>query len=79
MAFWRQAGDIDYREAILYSHWTIVLQLLKIGIDWEAIQHFTEDEIHLILGVEMAIQQKQQDQQAREMAMSNMSSKIGGF
>lgn len=79
MAFWRQAGYIDYRESILYSHWTIVLQLLKIGIDWEAIQHFTEDEIHLILGVEMAIQQKQQDQQAREMAMSNMSSKIGGF
>ena len=79
MAFWRQAGEIDYRESILYSHWTGVLQLLKIGIDWEAIQHFTEDEIHLILGVEMAIQQKQQDQQAREMAMSNMSSKIGGF
>ena len=79
MAFWRQAGEIDYRESILYSHWTVVLQLLKIGIDSEAIQHFTEDEIHLILGVEMAIQQKQQDQQAREMAMSNMSSKIGGF
>ena len=79
MAFWRQAGEIDYRESILYSPWTVVLQLLKIGIDWEAIQHFTEDEIHLILGVEMAIQQKQQDQQAREMAMSNMSSKIGGF
>ena len=79
MAFWRQAGEIDYRESILYSHWTVVLQLLKIGIDWEAIQHFTEDEIHLILGVEMAIQQKQQDQQAREMSMSNMSSKIGGF
>ena len=79
MAFWRQAGKTDYKEAILYSHWTVVLQLLKIGIDWEAIQHFTEDEIHVILGVEMAIQQKQQDQQAREMAMSNMSSKIGGF
>ena len=79
MAFWRQAGKTDYRESILYSHWTVVLQLLKLGIDWEAIQYFTEDEIHLILGVEMAIQQKQQDQQAREMAMSNMSSKMGGM
>ena len=27
----------------------------------------------------MAIQQKQEDQQAREMAMSNMSSKMGGI
>ena len=79
MAFWRQAGKTDYKESILYSHWTVVLQLLKIGIDWEAIQHFTEDEIHLILGVEMAIQQKQEDQQAREMARSNMSSKMGGI
>jgi len=79
MAFWRQAGKTDYKESILFGHWTIVLQLLKIGIDWEAIQQFTEDEINLILGVEMAIQQKQADEQAREMAKSNMSSRMGGF
>ena len=66
-------------EMLLFQHWVVTVQLLKLGIPYESIKTFTVEEIYMIIASEMAIQQKQQDQQAREMAMSNMSSKIGGF
>lgn len=74
MAFMRQVGDTTPEEALTYSYWATVLQLLKLGIAWEAILSFTEGEIAMILGVQGAIDQREQDEQTRQMARSN----IGG-
>jgi len=76
MAFMRGSSDIQPHEMLLFSYWNTILQLLKIGISWESIMNFSEEEIHLILGIEMAIQQKENDDQAKEMATSNLASSM---
>tara|TARA_R100000306_G_C4294574_1_gene101878 strand:- start:340 stop:510 length:171 start_codon:yes stop_codon:yes gene_type:complete len=50
-----------------------MLELLKLGIAWEAILNFTEGEIHTILGIELAIKQLEQDQQARSSSANKMN------
>ena len=57
----------------MYSYWITVLQLLQIGISWEAIKEFTEDEVTLIIGINHALEQREADQQAQSMAASNPS------
>ena len=47
----RQVGDTTPEEAITYSYWATVLQLLKLGIAWDAILSFTEGEIALNRGM----------------------------
>tara|TARA_R110001583_G_scaffold154526_3_gene306211 strand:- start:357 stop:605 length:249 start_codon:yes stop_codon:yes gene_type:complete len=80
MAFLRGSVEITSYEAVLYSHWLYTLQLLKTGISWEAIQKMSSDEINLILGVEMAIKQKENDEHARAMAASKASMpNLGGM
>lgn len=76
MAFMRGSNDIKPHEMLLFSYWNTILQLLKIGISWESIMNFSEEEIHLIIGIEMAIQQKENDDQAKEMATSNLASSM---
>ncbi len=76
MAFMRGSSDIQPHEMLLFSYWNTILQLLKIGISWESIMNFSEEEIQLILGIEMATQQKENDDQAREMATSNLASSM---
>ena len=76
MAYMRQAGSVKPYESHLYQYWIIVLQLLKLGVAWEAIMNFTEEEVILILGIEMAIQQKQQDEQMRDMARNQGKSSV---
>ena len=73
MAFMRNSADITSYEAVLYSHWILTTQLLKMGISWEAIQELNNDEINLILGVEMALKQRENDESAREVAASKAS------
>ena len=74
MAFTRGSTDITSYEVVIYSHWIITIQLLKMGISWEAIQSMNGDEINLILGVQMALNQKENDEQARAMAASKATS-----
>ena len=74
MAFTRGSTDITSYEVVLYSHWIITIQLLKMGISWEAIQSMNGDELNLILGVQMALNQKENDEQARAMAASKATS-----
>tara|TARA_R110002020_G_scaffold177833_1_gene370603 strand:- start:22 stop:192 length:171 start_codon:yes stop_codon:yes gene_type:complete len=54
-----------------------LLQLLKLGIPWEEINSFSADEIALILGIEAAMNEKQQEEQARQTATQQMN--IKGF
>ena len=68
------AGDITPAESIIFNYWTIVLHLLKLGIPWEAITNFSDAEINIVLGVESAYQQKENDDQARQMASHKMPS-----
>ncbi len=70
----RGSEDISPRELLLFSYWSTILQLLKVGIAWESIMTFTEEEINIVIGIEMAVQQKEQDDQAKEMAKSNFGS-----
>lgn len=55
-------------EGLLFTYWLTVLQLLKLGIPWIDIMNFSDTEIKTVLGIEMAINQKQQEEQARAMA-----------
>jgi len=71
MAFLRQVGDTTPAEALIYTYWTTVLHLLKLGIVWDAILSFTEGEIALILGIQSALDQRQSEEEAREMAKSH--------
>jgi len=77
MAFMRNAGDITPEESLIYSYWSTILHLLKLGIAWEAISNFTENEIALVIGIDAAYQQKEQDDQARQMAQHKMPSMAG--
>tara|TARA_X000001388_G_C2204873_1_gene112730 strand:- start:76 stop:249 length:174 start_codon:yes stop_codon:yes gene_type:complete len=56
-----------------------MLQLLKLGLDWEAIMQMTEAEINIVLGVEMAYIDKENEEQARALASSPHASKLGGM
>tara|TARA_R110002051_G_scaffold34911_1_gene77352 strand:- start:11 stop:142 length:132 start_codon:yes stop_codon:yes gene_type:complete len=41
---------------------------LKLGIAWEAVNQFTDEEINLVLGIQGALDQREADEQARAMA-----------
>ena len=64
-------------EMLAFQHWVVTVQLLKLGIPYESIKTFTVDEINMIVASEMAIQQKQQEDQAREMASSQAKTSFG--
>ena len=70
MAFMRQTGENSPQEALTFTYWLTILHLLKLGIAWEAIHDFTEDEINLILGIQSALAQREADEQTRQMARS---------
>lgn len=79
MAFMRRSEDVTPKELLLFSYWTTILQLLKLGIAWESIMSLTDEEVNIIVGIEMAIQQKEQDEQAKELARSNMANTMRKF
>lgn len=62
---------------IAFQHWMVIVQLLKLGIPYESIKTFTVDEINIIVASEMAIQQKQQEEQVRDLASSQAKSSFG--
>ena len=79
MAFWRQAGNVSTEEALLFNYWSVVLQFLKMGISWEAIIKLTDMEVTVIMGVQMAYNQKENEEQIRQAAASKMSSMNKGM
>ena len=68
LVFLRGAGEFPPEEGRLYYYWVTILQLLKRGIPWNAIQEFSENEINLVIGIDIAIEQKQAEDQARQTA-----------
>lgn len=77
MASMRGAGDLSPEESLIYSYWSIILQLLKLGVAWEAISNFSGGEISVILGIQAAIDQREADDQARQMASHKMPNMPG--
>ena len=64
------ANPRDPKEAIVFSHWINVVQLLKAGIPWDVIHSLESQEITIIFGVLNAFDQKQSEDQQRQMAAS---------
>tara|TARA_R110000824_G_scaffold56834_1_gene155138 strand:+ start:3287 stop:3490 length:204 start_codon:yes stop_codon:yes gene_type:complete len=62
---------------LAFQHWMVIVQLLKLGIPYESIKTFTVDEINIIVASEMAIQQKQQEEQVRDLSSSQAKSSFG--
>ena len=62
---------------LAFQHWMVTVQLLKLGIPYESIKTFTVDEINIIVASEMAIQQKQQEEQVRDLSSSQAKSSFG--
>ena len=46
-----------------------MLHLLQLGISWDTIEELTEQQLHLILGIDTAMKEQQAEQQAKELAM----------
>jgi len=68
----RRAGDFTPQENMVYTYWIIIVQLLQMGIAWEAIMQFTENEIMLILGVQQSFEQMKADANARSSTRKRM-------
>jgi len=66
------ANPRDPKEGMVFSYWIIIVQLLKQGIPWEAIQSLSEDEVSFVLGVMAAFNQKEEEDQQRAMASAQM-------
>jgi len=67
------ANPRDPKEALVFSYWLIVVQLLKQGIPWDTIQLLSEGEVNFIIGVLAAFNQKEQEDEQRAMAASQMN------
>ena len=65
------ANPRDPKEALVFSYWIIVMQLLKQGVPWDAIQTLSEEEVNFILGVIAAFNQKEDEDEQRAMAASH--------
>ena len=57
---------------MVYTYWIIIVQLLQMGIAWEAIMQFTENEIMLVLGVHQAFETIKAEANAKSSARSRM-------
>jgi len=68
----RRVGDFTPQENMVYTYWIIIVQLLQIGIAWEAIMQFSENEIMLILGVQQSFDQMKAEANARSSARNRM-------
>ena len=58
----------DPVEHLVYAYWMTVVQLLKNGIPWEAIQTLSESEISFIVGIISAFRQKEEQDEQRSMS-----------
>ena len=60
----------------MFNYWLVVLSLLKLGIPYDAVLSFTEDEIHYVLGVQMALDQRDADEHSRQERLQEQRNKV---
>ena len=63
---------------MVFSYWLTIIQLLKTGFSWEAITNFSDEELYMIMGIEMALTQRQREQEVQASA-NNFKGPKGGF
>ena len=77
----RGVGNTTLSESLIFGHWIITLQLLKVGLPWEAINNFTTKEIALILGIQSALNEEENanmEQSSQTRNMHRQMQKLGG-
>jgi len=70
--FLRGIGKLSPDEQVLYNYWMVMLMLLEMGLPWTVIDEFTTDEISLILAVQAAKRDREQEQEAKQQQFSQM-------
>ena len=68
--FLRGVGDLAPNEQLVYNYWFVTLSLLELGLPWDTIQGFNEDEIAMVLAVNLAKKEKQHEDEARQQQSS---------
>ena len=75
--------DVKYEESVKFGFWSITLRLLKMGIPWDFIMEATESQIYLVLGIEAAMNQKENEDNQAQMSSHKMPKmsmpSVGGF
>ncbi len=51
----------SYEEALAFSHWGMILQLLKLGLPWEVVNDLREKDIDIIMAIYAGNLQKQEE------------------
>ena len=66
--------EVSPVESLTYNYWFIIIQLLKMGFSWEAVHELTTVDVSIILGIQGAITETEQEQSAKKEArmMSNI-------
>jgi hypothetical protein len=78
MVFLRGA-DVHVHEAFLFNYWLLILKMLKIGLPWDFLMEISEAQLYMILGVQTAIEQKENEDQQSEMANAHIQNKFGSL
>jgi len=52
------------------------MSLLKVGIPYEAILSFTEQEIYIVMGVQSALEQREADEQVRQDRLAEQRNRV---
>ena len=72
----RGVGNTTLSESLIFGHWIITLQLLKLGIPWEAINDFTPQQISLLMGIQAALNEEESDRMKSSSHVNSMHSQM---
>ena len=64
-------GNIPIEEGFVYQKWILLHTLLQIGLSYESIQTLTENEVMILLGIETALKEKENDDMERQQRMQS--------
>ena len=55
------------------------MKLLKAGLPWEFLMEISEAQLYMILGVQTAVEQKENEDQQADMSATHISNQMGRF
>ena len=71
--FLRGVGNLAPNEQMVYNYWFVTLSLLETGIPWDTIAAFNDDEIAMVLAVQIAKKEKQNEEEAKAASAQQMA------
>ena len=74
-----RGANVLPHEAFLFNYWLVILKMLKVGLPWVFLMEISEAQLYMILGVQTAIEQKEQEDQDSSMANAHIQNKFGAF